>query len=243
MYDYSVINMLISADILVQGVLAILVIFSISCWAVIFAKIRLFKRAFKEDDEFKDYFDRHNDMDEIYHLARTLRFSPMSEAFVEAYSEYKRLKNAIRGPYGIANWMHNIERAIEKAVTINMWRFETGIGWLSAIASSSPFIGLFGTVWGIMKSFHEIGIRGSASLATVAPGISEALIATAIGLAAAIPSYIAVKLFNTKIFEIEGNLICFKSELLNRIEQSLVIENLSVKKSLKKQVIEAKRGE
>ncbi len=229
MNNVSMLNIILSASILVKFVLFILIIFSVACWGIIIAKSRKFKRALTEDDRFQEVFWQTSSLQDLYNFSKTIEQSPMAGVFQEGYREYERLQSEIKGPRAMKAWLDNVERAIDKGIVIQLWDLENGISWLATIGNASPFIGLFGTVWGIMRSFHEIGLRGSATLATVAPGISEALIATAVGLGAAIPAVIAYNWFTGRISEVEGNLNCFKNDFLNLVERQLAAEALALK--------------
>ena len=127
---------------------------------------------------------------------------------------------------GTASWgTDNVKRSLRRAINTEVTRMTHSVPFLATTGNTTPFIGLFGTVWGIMNSFHGIGLRGSASLAVVAPGISEALIATAAGLAAAIPAVIAFNYFMQKIRVIESELQSFSADFLNIIERDILVEN------------------
>ncbi len=228
MRNGSVVNIILSASPVVQFVILVLLIFSVVCWAIIFAKRRKIKKALYEDEEFQELFWRADTLEELFRLARH-KTSPMANIFDEVYREYERLQSGGTTQRALKVWLDNLGRSVDKAIVIELWQLEVGIGWLATIGNASPFIGLFGTVWGIMKSFHEIGLKGSATLATVAPGISEALIATAIGLAAAIPAVIAYNWFTGWLSEVEGNLQCFKNDLMNLVERQLTQEAARLK--------------
>ena len=222
MSNGSVIAILMNASHVVQFVLVVLVFFSLLCWAIIFSKWRKIRRALSADEQFQDIFWKADTLEALFRLTQHQE-APMANISLEAYAEYDRLKGRGHSMKTLRGWLDNIERSIEKAIIIELWQLENGIGWLATIGNASPFIGLFGTVWGIMRSFHEIGLRGSATLATVAPGISEALIATAIGLAVAIPAVIAYNWFTGTLSEVEGNLRCFKNDLMNLVERELML--------------------
>lgn len=123
-------------------------------------------------------------------------------------------------------WLENLERTLEKAMQEELASLSNTVPLLATIGNAAPFIGLFGTVWGIMSSFHSIGIKGSATLATVAPGISEALIATAAGLAAAIPAVMAFNIFMNSVDNFERDLRGFASDFLNSVERQLAVKGL-----------------
>jgi biopolymer transport protein TolQ len=166
-----------------------------------------------------------------YQEAKKFQQSPLAEIFRSGYMELERFKNPGRGAaqdsrspepdstraklFGAGS----IKRALDQAATAELSRLEKNLGLLATTGSTAPFIGLFGTVWGIMDSFRQIGIKGSANLATVAPGISEALIATAFGLVAAIPAVVAYNYFMGKIRMIASEMDNFSAEFLNIIER------------------------
>ena len=220
MINGSIVTILTVSSPVVKFVLLVLILFSLLCWAIIFSKWRKIKKALKADERFQDIFWRGDSLEGLQGLAR-YHEAPMANIFQEAFAEYERLKKNDPSTKMLRAWLDNMERSMDKAIVIELWQLENGIGWLATIGNASPFIGLFGTVWGIMRSFHEIGLKGSATLATVAPGISEALVATAIGLAAAIPAVIAYNWFTGWLSEVEGDLRCFKNDLMNLIEREL----------------------
>jgi len=222
MNDMTFLSILLSASLVVKAVLIVLVLFSVYCWAIIIAKTIRFGKALKEDEKFEELFWQATGFRDLYRFSKTLNYSPMAGVFQDGYEEYERLKEELKGIKSMKAWLDNMERGLEKGLTIQLWDLERGIGWLATIGNASPFIGLFGTVWGIMQSFHQIGLTGSTTLAEVAPGISEALIATAMGLWAAIPAVIAFNWFTGRLAEVEGDLRCFKSDFLNIVERQLV---------------------
>ena len=174
----TVITLIFKAGPVVKFVLLILLIFSIFSWAIIVYKYRLLSKVEKESEEFQKIFLRTKQWDSLYQSTKKLMISPLPNLFRAAYS----IEGADRD---------EIERTMKRIVTLEASRLERHLSFLATTGSTSPFIGLFGTVWGIMNSFLGIGRIGSASLAVVAPGIAEALIATAAGLAAAIPAVVA----------------------------------------------------
>lgn len=220
MINDSIVTILMVSSPVVKFVLLVLILFSLLCWAIIFSKWRKIKKALKADERFQDIFWRADSLEGLLGLARHHK-APMANIFHEAFAEYERLRKNGPPTRMLRAWLDNMDRSMDKAIVIELWQLESGIGWLATIGNASPFIGLFGTVWGIMRSFHEIGLKGSATLATVAPGISEALVATAVGLAAAIPAVIAYNWFTGRLSEVEGNLRCFKNDLMNLIEREL----------------------
>jgi biopolymer transport protein TolQ len=175
----SVLSLILNAGYVVKGVLLILLFFSVVSWAIIFFKQRYFKKADKESEQFVRIFRSNKDPKELFKATKNLTLSPIANVFRAVFAdEASRDSNEIK-------------RLLRRYETLESVKLEKYLNFLATTGSTSPFIGLFGTVWGIMNSFHGIGSAGSASLAVVAPGIAEALIATAIGLAAAIPAVIA----------------------------------------------------
>jgi biopolymer transport protein TolQ len=175
----SILQLILNAGLVVKGVLLILLFFSIVSWAIIFFKQRYFSRANKESEYFLRAYRTNRDPRNLFKATRTMTLSPIANVFKAVYTDDS---NRDRG---------EVKRLLRRYETLESVKLEKYLNFLATTGSTSPFIGLFGTVWGIMNSFHGIGSAGSASLAVVAPGIAEALIATAIGLAAAIPAVIA----------------------------------------------------
>ena len=217
-------------------VLIILAVFSIVSWAIIVSKILLLTRTRKKSDIFFQAYEEKPTFSAIYKEIEnsSIQSNPFASIFLEGYRELLRISSAqspsrtqeeaVREPARLTvrkNDIERVERAVRQEGALQVHRFEKTLSFLATTASTSPFIGLFGTVLGIIRSFHEIGLRGSASLATVAPGISEALIATAAGLATAIPAVIAFNYFVQKIRGIASDMDQFTTELLNLVERQL----------------------
>jgi len=206
---------------IVQLVLLILVAASIFCWSIIFVKQRNLNRATDQDVQFLDAFWNGKNMEEISSKAEGMSASPVASVFRSGFRELKKLPLEELKKLGTID-VQTIERALARASNSEITQLERNLGWLATTASSAPFIGLFGTVWGIMTSFHSISQTGNASLAVVAPGISEALIATAVGLFAAIPAVIAYNHFVNKIKRIATDIDCFSQDFLNIVQRSLM---------------------
>jgi biopolymer transport protein TolQ len=209
----------------VHLILIILVIFSLLCWTIILAKIRLFHQARRSNEDFEELFWESSDLNQIYGHARRMSKAPMAGVFLEGYRELRRLKEYPRTQnpsMDLKLWLETLERSLDKGIRKEMASLEHTLPFLATTGNVTPFIGLFGTVWGIMRTFHSIGLRGSASLATVAPGISEALVATAAGLAAAIPAVIAFNGFMSWMARQEVQLHGFAGDFLNIIERQLI---------------------
>ncbi|MDA7576554.1 protein TolQ [Candidatus Pelagibacter sp.] len=188
--DFSLISLFLRADIIVKSVMIILVFCSIYSWAVIIEKFRLFKKINKSSEDFEEKFWNSKSAETFYNSLPTKVDDPMAIVFQDAMESLlkKKSKTNLSERMGIF-----LEVGIEK----QMVKIDKGFTFLATVGSTAPFIGLFGTVWGIMNSFQSIAISRNTSLAIVAPGIAEALFATALGLLAAIPAVVAYNKFNT----------------------------------------------
>ena len=230
--DY--IHIISNASLMVKFVLLLLLFFSVMSWAIIIIKMRYIRKAFKESDIFVDYFWKSRDLASAFTKAKQLDGSPVARIFRIGYAELRKLSPSgmsvddRTGPEEKAQLRHefagsgNVKRALRRATNTEMTRLTQMVPFLATTGNTTPFIGLFGTVWGIMNSFHGIGQRGSASLAVVAPGISEALVATAAGLAVAIPAVIAFNHFMQKIRVIETELHSFSADFLNILDRDIL---------------------
>jgi biopolymer transport protein TolQ len=210
--------MISNAGPVVKFVMLLLLFFSIMSWTIILIKYRYIRRAYKESSEFTDFFWKSRDLSNAYvELKKTSQSAAPAGPAVNkpAASQSMSLDARFTGT-------DNIKRALRRAITTEMTRMTQYVPFLATTGNTAPFIGLFGTVWGIMNSFAGIGRTGSANLAVVAPGISEALVATAAGLAAAIPAVIAFNFFMSKIRVVESELQSFSADFLNIIERDIL---------------------
>ena len=238
-YEIDVVHMIANAGLMVQFVLLMLLFFSITSWAIIITKYRYVRKAFKESAYFTEFFWKSRDLSAAFAKAKQLQGSPVARIFRIGYGELKNLTQVGLSPTaagrgadangvtlaGGFSGIDNVQRALRRSINAETTRMTQMVPFLATTGNTTPFIGLFGTVWGIMNSFHGIGLRGSASLAVVAPGISEALIATAAGLAVAIPAVIAFNYFMQKIRTIDSELQSFAADFLNIIERDLIRAN------------------
>ncbi len=227
----SVVDLVLYSGPVVKIVLLILLFFSVLSWGIIFSKLRLIKRANKESRAFLRVFWEGKQLSSIFADSKKLRNSPTAEVFRAGYVELNKLsqvQSSTDNPRKVSDpttlnielgGVDNINRAMRQASRSELTKLERGLGFLATTGSTTPFIGLFGTVWGIMDAFRGIGIRGSASLAVVAPGISEALITTAAGLAAAIPAVVAFNYYINRIKVLSAEMENFSAELLNIIRR------------------------
>ena len=230
--DY--VHIISNASMMVKFVLLLLLFFSVMSWSIIIIKIRYIRKAFKESDIFIDYFWKSRDLAGAFTKAKQLSGSPVARIFRIGYGELRKLNPSGKPGEEPASdestpslrqgfsGSDNVKRALRRAINTEMTRITQMVPFLATTGNTTPFIGLFGTVWGIMNSFHGIGQRGSASLAVVAPGISEALVATAAGLAVAIPAVIAFNHFTQKIRVIETELHSFSADFLNILDRDIL---------------------
>jgi biopolymer transport protein TolQ len=212
-------KLIYEASIVVQLVLFILLLFSVFSWAIIFFKRRTLKTASSQSKKFLNVFHKSANLNEVNEAAKKYKASPEAKLF---RSGFKVLSHYMKSESGQSLTSANLEainRALIKASNKEVSRLEKMMNFLATTGSVTPFIGLFGTVWGIMDSFHEIGIQGVASLVTVAPGIAEALIATALGLFAAIPAVVAYNYFLHRIKEAITDMEDFSIEFLSITER------------------------
>ena len=208
--DFSLMNLFIRADIVVKSVILILIACSIYSWAVIFEKFKLFKKINKSTEEFENKFWNSKSAETFYNNLPATTEDPMALLFKDAMQNLlkRRSKTDLN-----ARMATLLETGIEKQIS----KISKGFTFLATVGSTAPFIGLFGTVWGIMNSFQSIAISRNTSLAIVAPGIAEALFATALGLLAAIPAVVAYNKFNNDTIKYNQRLESFSKRFLTII--------------------------
>jgi biopolymer transport protein TolQ len=230
----DMVQMILQAGLMVKFVMFVLLLFSVISWAIIFVKYRLLRKARNETISFLELFWESRELKKIYTACEDLQYSPVARLFRAGYAEFGRIRkiqssvDPEEGQTTSANdddsrsqraIMDNLERSLRKATLDQTNRLERAVSFLATTGNTAPFIGLFGTVWGIMESFRSIGLRGSANLAVVAPGISEALIATAAGLAAAIPAVVAFNYFTNRITAFRAEMDIFTSDFMSTVER------------------------
>jgi biopolymer transport protein TolQ len=187
--DFSLLNLFIRADIIVKSVIILLIACSIYSWAVIIEKFRLFKKINQSTEEFETKFWNSKSAESFYNNLPSNIEDPMALVFKDAMQNLLKKRSKI-------DLQERITTMLETGIEKQMSKISKGYTFLATVGSTAPFIGLFGTVWGIMNTFQSIAISRNTSLAIVAPGIAEALFATALGLLAAIPAVIAYNKFN-----------------------------------------------
>ena len=187
--DFSLVSLFLRADIIVKSVMINLIAFSIYSWAIIFDKIRLFRKINKSAEEFEEKFWKSKSAETFYNNLPSATNDPMAEVFKSSMQMVMKSRSK-------SNLSERLEGVLEANIEKQMTNVDKNYTFLATVGSTAPFIGLFGTVWGIMNSFQSIAISRNTSLAIVAPGIAEALFATALGLLAAIPAVIAYNKFS-----------------------------------------------
>lgn len=224
-------GLVLASDPLAQIILLILLVFSILSWSIILRKFATFKKAEKESGYFIDLFRKSNKLSEVQSICPGLRYSPLPSMFLAGYKELNtqiKVAGSRKGaemegegnPRFAIHSLEGIRRALQRASAAELTVLEKGMPWLATTASVTPFIGLLGTVLGIIEAFHGLGLEKSTTVQAVAPGISAALIATAAGLFAAIPAVVYYNLFLGKLKILAAEMDDFGMEFLNLIERN-----------------------
>jgi biopolymer transport protein TolQ len=222
---HSVLDLLRQSGWVVSFVLYLLVVFSVVSWAIITFKYRQIRRAKRESDKFIEFFWERRNLSSNHDASRELKASPVGQVFRAGYEELVRVSRAKKeSPAGEVlttdlSGVDNVFRAMKRATSMEITKLEKYLTFLATVASSAPFIGLFGTVWGIMNAFMGLSATHSSSIQAVAPGIAEALIATAVGLGAAIPALIFYNNFVHQIKVVAVEMDNFSHEFLNIAER------------------------
>ncbi len=223
LFDTQVLNHVLLAGPIVKLVLLILIGFSVVSWAIIFMKIKLFRGIEGIHADFARAFSDGKALPALYEQAEKGKKAPMTEVFRAGYIELTRIhreRGETTSPGGRFP-VENVMRAMHKTTHEQVSEMEQLLPFLATTGSATPFIGLFGTVWGIMNAFSGIATAGNATLATVAPGIAEALVATAAGLVAAIPAVIAYNYFLNRIRAIHTRIDSFTVEFINFLDRKI----------------------
>ena len=210
--DFSLIQLFLRADFVVKSVIVILIAASVFSWALIFEKYRLFKRIEKSTNSFEEKFWKSKSAESFYNSLTNKDHDPMANVFQSAMDELIKTKSKSSSVQST-----RVSRVIEISADKEIKLIEKHFTFLATVGSTAPFIGLFGTVWGIMNSFQSIAISRNTSLAIVAPGIAEALFATALGLLAAVPAVIAYNKFNSDSKKYSGRIENFSKRFISII--------------------------
>jgi biopolymer transport protein TolQ len=213
-HDLSIVSLFLQADTIVKLVLLLLMICSFWSWAVIFDKVSKLRRLHRDAERFEESFWSGGSLDQLYDHVGERPADPMSAVFAAAMREWRRsvAKGLIESTSMRANLKDRVERVMQITLGREMDRLERFMPFLATVGSTAPFVGLFGTVWGIMASFQSIAAVKNTSLAVVAPGIAEALFATALGLVAAIPAVVAYNKFSNDFGRYASRLSAFATE-------------------------------
>lgn len=223
----SIISMITGSGFVVQSVLILLILLSVWSWAITIAKAIQFRRAQEFSKQFSQVFWESRNFSRIDESSRRLIGSPLATVFSSGYRELLQTvqeakSRSVQLPSDAESDLGTVERALRRAELEEAHRLERGVTFLASVASAAPFIGLFGTVWGIMNAFQGLAFAKNTTIQAVAPGISEALIATAVGLAAAIPAAIAFNYFTAGIRKFRQSMDSFSEEFLNIARRHLV---------------------
>ena len=223
--QHSILDLVRGSGLVVQGILYLLVLFSVISWGIIAHKFWQIRRAKRESERFIEVFWERRNLSSIHDASRELTTSPVGQVFRSGYEELIRVsrskKESAPGDTFTTELggVENVSRAMKRATSMETTKLEKNCSFLATTASSAPFIGLFGTVWGIMNAFRGLSVTHSSSIQAVAPGIAEALIATAVGLAAAIPALMAYNYFVQQIKVLAVEMDNFSQEFLNIAER------------------------
>ena len=219
--DLSIVTLLLHASGVVQAVVALLLVVSIASWAVIFSKSTVLSRVTKENTNFEHAFWSGTSMHDLYNTAiqKTTGSGPMERIFASGMREFLKLRE--RRITDTVVLLEGAQRAMRANFQREVDALESQLSFLGSVASVSPYVGLFGTVWGIMHAFTGLASLEQVTLATVAPGIAEALVATAIGLFAAIPAVVAYNRFATRIDRLANKMDTFSEEFSNILQRNL----------------------
>ncbi len=209
----GILSMVLGSSPVVQIVLLILILLSVWSWTITIAKYLQFRRARRDSRQFSSIFWETRNFTRIDDSSRRLSSSPLAQVFASGYRELSQAaKSSSASPQD--GGLSSVERALKRAELDESTKLERGITFLATVASAAPFIGLFGTVWGIMNAFHGLSTAKSTTLQAVAPGISEALVATAIGLAAAIPAAVAYNYFAVAVRQFRESMGTFSADFI-----------------------------
>lgn len=217
---FSILSLVMDADFVVQLVLFGLIGMSVACWAIILNKWNVVRRAGVQSADFVEMFWKAQRLDQVYERTGRYPRAPVAEVFKAGYIELSKLTSGedSSGTMDLG-LSENIERALRRTTNTELAQLEKRISFLATTGSTAPFIGLFGTVWGILRAFQKIGATGTASIQVVGPDIAHALVATAVGLLAAIPAVMAYNYFNSRIRTIAGEMDAFSSDFLNIVKR------------------------
>lgn len=212
----SIMSLIFDADFIVQLTLLTLVFMSLSCWAIIIQKFFRLTSATRQSARFLKLFWDSKRLDAVYEQSGMYKASPVAQVFKAGYQELAKVTSS-GGDKGDAQ--DNLTRTLRRATSVEHTNLERYITWLATTGATAPFIGLFGTVWGILRAFQKLGAAQQASIQVVGPDIAHALVATAVGLVAAIPAVMAFNFFSAKIRVLETEMDNFSADFLNMVKR------------------------
>jgi biopolymer transport protein TolQ len=222
--SFSIIDLILHADIVVQSIMLFLIIFSLWSWAIIFDKIIKFRILEKRTNKFEGMFRKNSMLEDLYNEAKENDDHPLAFVFIGCMKEWKsnNIRQIIDSGYEKKSSLkERLSAAMQVSSNRSMEKLESGLNFLAMVSSVAPFIGLFGTVWGIMNSFQGIAATKNTSLSVVAPGIAESLLATGIGLFVAIPSVLFYNIFSTKINQFYERMNNFSVQIFSILSREL----------------------
>lgn len=216
--EFSFFSIIAQASLVAKAVLTLLLVMSVASWGMMIQKYIALNAANRKALSGTDRFEKASNLREAVQSLGSDPTSPLYYIAHQGVLEFNRSKELGNSSEVVVD---NVRRSLRQGVASELSRLQSSLSLLATTANTAPFIGLFGTVWGIMSSFHSIGLLKSASLATVAPGISEALIATAVGLAVAVPATVGFNVFMGKLSQVDTLLVNFAGVFLNRVQREL----------------------
>jgi biopolymer transport protein TolQ len=229
--DMNILMILWESGVVVKLVLLLLIAASVLSWAIILNKKKTFQEVEESNERFSEFFRNNESLAEVFSRSREYEESSLSTMFQSGYHELGKIREKLTETgnleefqeYFRQNGIHAMERSLKQGVNVSNQKLENRLSMLASIGSVSPFIGLFGTVWGIIDSFTGLA-SGGGSIEAVAPGIAEALVATAVGLFAAIPAVWAFNIFNNRMAKINTDMENFGQDFLNTVERNVLIK-------------------
>lgn len=212
----SILSLILDADIIVQLTLFTLIFMSLSCWAIIIQKFFRLTTATRQSARFLKVFWESKRLDTVYEQSGMFKASPVAQVFKAGYQELAKVTSA-GGKQ--ADAQDNLTRTLRRATAVEQTNLERYITWLATTGATAPFIGLFGTVWGILRAFQKLGAAQQASIQVVGPDIAHALVATAVGLIAAIPAVMAFNFFSARLRVLSTEMDNFSADFLNMVKR------------------------
>jgi biopolymer transport protein TolQ len=218
-HSLNLVDMILESSFMAKVVLLTLIGSSVFCWAIILSKLKTLSTCIHQNQAFSELFWTNKSMEETFAKSAGFPKSSVAAIFKNGYTELKRVR-ATDAELTLSEKVDNIQRSLHRSTASEVANLESQLSWLGTTASAAPFVGLFGTVWGILESFRSIGSSGAANLAVVGPSISEALITTAVGIAVAIPAVVAYNHFAGRIRKIAVDMECFSQDFIIMVQRN-----------------------